>query len=156
MSTVGERAAATVESAVTQLIDFVESCDDRQWAMTTSSEGWTVAALSHHVADGFAAAEDWIEHFRGGQDVPGTPDTHNAGNAQHAARYARVTRQEVVELAQRNGAALAATIRRLGPEDLEKGGAHGPAGGAHLTVADIIGATDRHTLRHLAGARESI
>jgi hypothetical protein len=42
------------------------------------------------------------------------------------------------------------------PADLEEGGAHGPAGGARLTIADIVGATDRHTQRHLASARESI
>ncbi|HEY8741221.1 MAG TPA: DinB family protein [Candidatus Dormibacteraeota bacterium] len=151
-----DEAAGRIERAVEELMELVRSCGDAAWQATSVTEGWTVAALTHHVADGFALGEDWIERFRGGTDVPGTAATLDAANAEHANTYARVSREQVIELAQPNGAALAATIRHLGPQELSSGGAHGPADGIHLTVADVLGATDRHSRRHLASAREAI
>ena len=151
-----DAAAARVEHAVRDLIDFVQRCSETQWGLTTQEERWTVAATARHAADGFAAADDWIQRFRAGLDVPGSPDTHDAANAAHAATYTRVHQREVIELVRRNGVALAATIRRLSDEDLAKSGAHGPTGGVTLSIDDILDGTGRHTERHLASAREAV
>ena len=151
-----DEAAARVERAVQDLVDFVQGCSDTQWGLTTQAEGWTVAATAHHAADAFAAADDWIQRFRAGLDVPGTPGTHNRANAEHAATYARVHQREVIELVRRKGIALAAAIRRLSTEDLASSGAHGPTGGLTLSVENVLSATGRHTERHLASATEAV
>ena len=151
-----DAAAVRVEHAVQDLVDFVQRCSETQWRLTTQEERWTVAATARHAADGFAAADDWIQRFRAGLDVPGSPDTHDMANADHAVTYARVHQRQVIELVRRNGVALAATIRRLSSEDLVKSGAHGPAGGVTLSIDDVLGDTGRHTERHLASAREAV
>ena len=46
--------AQKFEQANAAVIASIEACGHAEWQATTSEEGWTAAALAHHIADDHA------------------------------------------------------------------------------------------------------
>ena len=138
-----------------ELVAFIETCSDEEWGRVTESEGWRVGVVAHHIAWGHEVAAGWIRTIRGGDDVPGSPEMHDAGNQAKAAEVAAITREDVVELANRNVAALAELLRSLDEEDLNKTGKFGPAGGREMSVDRLAGARG-HLDGHLVSIRSAL
>ena len=154
VSSPAERAAQ-VEAANDELIAFIEGCTDEDWTKRCGGEGWSVGVVAHHIAWGHHVAAGWIETLVSGRDIPGSPESHDAGNAATAAEAIGVTRQEVIDLARRNIVELAGVVRSLSETDLEKTGAFGPGGGFPMSVARLAGAR-RHLDHHLGSIRTAV
>jgi DinB family protein len=147
--------AAQIEAANEELIAFIETCTDEEWAITCAAEGWPVAVVAHHVAWGHHVAAGWIRTIVAGQEIPGSPELHDAGNAAKAAEATGMTRDEVIALARRNIAELTEIVRSLTDADLGKESAFGPAGGRPMSVDRLAGARG-HLDRHLGSIRAAV
>jgi hypothetical protein len=151
----GSVRAQEMIDANAEFVAFIETCSDEEWSRVTTSEGWPVGVVAHHVAGGHEVAAGWIRTIRGGSDVPGSPEAHDAGNHAKADEVAGISRDEVVDLANRNVAALVELLRSLDEEDLKKTGKFGPAGGRDMSVDRLAGARG-HLDGHLGSIRTAV
>ena len=142
--------------AAASFADTVSACPDSAWSNVCAPEGWTVAALAHHVAKGHARSAEWIATMTAGQPVYMTDEELDAENADDAQRFAAATKNDVLALHQRNSALLRALLGAMSRDDLDKHAAFGPAGGALFPVERIAGAASRHIVGHLASIREAV
>jgi hypothetical protein len=121
MGAQGEVLAGKVELAADQLISAIEGCPDGLWTATTAAEGWSVAATSHHAADGFDTTSQFVMAVAKGLPVPAlTRDMIDGGNAKHAQEFAACSKSETIELARTASAKAAATLRGLSDEELAR------------------------------------
>lgn len=118
--TKGDELAEAFESANQRLIERVQTLTDDQWAKTVEETGWSVGVTAHHLAESHAGLSGMVGAIARGERVPPvSPDALNRGNAEHAQRAARVTREETVALARENGAEAAAMLRSLSDGGLQ-------------------------------------
>lgn len=151
----GATRAQEMIDANAEFVAFVATCTDDDWGRVCAAEGWPVGVVAHHIAWGHAVAAGWIRTIRSGKDVPGSPQTHDAGNEAKAAEMAGVSRDEVIRIADRNLNELTALLRSLTEEDLEKSATFGPAGGVNMSVDNLAGARG-HLDRHLRSIRAAV
>jgi hypothetical protein len=151
----GVARAEQIVEANDELVAFIETCSDQDWARMCAVEAWPVSVVAHHVAWGHEVAVGWIRTIRSGNDVPGSPELHNAGNETKAASVAGISRDEVIALAKENVDAYADLLRTLTDEDLAKSAAFGPAGGMPMSVDRLAGAR-RHLDGHLGSMRAAV
>ena len=147
---VAQRAQEIID-ANEELVAFVQSCSDAQWASVCEGETWPVGVVAYHVAAGHRVVSEWIGQLLAG-GVALTRDELDAANAAMAAERAGVSREEVVELSRRNVQILAATLRALSEDDLRVRAPFGPAGAMVVPVDDIAGGRG-HLDGHLASMR---
>lgn len=152
----GEEHAAALELATAELVAFIASCDDDDWATTVPGEGWSVAVLAHHCAVSYASGEGWLRALVEGEGVATTGDELDELNARHAERYAGDTRDETLALVEASAAGAAAYLRQLSDEQLEHEAPFGPAGGAVFAADAFAPALAGHPLGHLAHARSAL
>lgn len=146
--------AEEMAAANDQLIEFVESCSDDDWATVCAGEGWPVGVVAYHAAKGHGVVAQWIDQLLAG-GVAMTADELNAMNATMAREHANVSRTVVVELSRTTLQALTATLLRLTDDDLRVTGPFGPAGGSVVPVDAIAGSTG-HVMGHLASMRSAL
>jgi hypothetical protein len=155
-SPTGNQLAAHIEEAAAEVIAFARSCTAAQWAATVPGEEWPVAVVVDHVAEGNALTEGWIRRLSQGEAVTITAEEIDEENARHAARCGAITVDDAVRHVQDSTAALASTVRALSPEELQRTGAFGPAGGRPVTSADMAGIGVRHARGHLQHAHQAV
>lgn len=124
--------------AAAAFADAVSACPDSAWSNVCAPEGWTVAALAHHVAKGHARNAEWIATMTAGQPVRLTEEELDAENAEDAQRFAGATKAQVLVLHQRNSALLRALLGAMSGEDLDKHAAFGPAGAALFPLSGSL------------------
>jgi hypothetical protein len=146
---------AFIEAAAA-FAEAVGACPDSAWANVCAPEGWTVAALAHHIAKGHARSAEWIATMTAGQPVRMTEEELDAENAEDAERFAAATKNDVLALHQRNSALLRALLGAMSREDIDKHAAFGPAGGALFPVERIAGAASRHVVGHLTSIHDAV
>jgi len=151
----GAARAQEITDATDELIAFIETCSDDEWSRKTAAEGWPVNVVAHHIAWGHQVSAGWIRVIRAGDDVPGSPELHDAANNAKAAEVANITRAEVIQLANRNVSELAELLRTLTDRDLSKSAAFGPAGGGTMSLEQLAGSR-RHLDRHLGSIRSAV
>jgi hypothetical protein len=151
----GAIRAEEITDANSELVAFIETCDDHDWARICTAEAWPVSAVAHHIAWGHEVSAGWIRSIRAGQEVPGSPETHDAANQAKAAEVAAISREEVIRLANRNVNDLAELLRTLTTADLAKSAAFGPGGGMAMSVDQLAGSR-RHLDRHLTSIRSAV
>lgn len=144
------------DQATAAFVETVEKTADSAWSNVCAPEGWTVAALAHHVAKGHARSAEWIATMTAGQPVSLSEGELDAENAEDARRFVTVSKADVLSLHERNSALLRALLNALSDEDLDRHAAFGPAGGALFPVERIAGAARRHILEHLASLRQNM
>jgi quercetin dioxygenase-like cupin family protein len=137
------------EKANEALIATIKACTPEQWRAVCADTGWTVAVQAHHVADNHAHLAAMLQQAADGKPyAPITLAEQDAFNAQHATTFADVTREETVEVLERNGPLAAQTYRRFTDEQLAQtfvplvGGP--PASVAGLIEYLAIGEIERH------------
>lgn len=109
-----EELATRLERANAAFVAAVEGCPEDAWQRTTQEEGWTVAALAHHIAAGHEGISGLVQAVAAKQAVPPlTLEAINEGNAQAAQEHAQADRAEVLQLARDGGAKAAAALRGL-------------------------------------------
>jgi hypothetical protein len=151
----GPTRAQEITDANAEFVSFIATCTDEEWGRICAAEGWPVGVVAHHIAWGHAVSAGWIRTIRSGKDVPGSPQTHNAGNEAKAAEMADVSRDEVIRLANRNLDELTALLRSLADEDILQSATFGPGGGMKMSVDNLAGARG-HLDRHLGSIRSAV
>jgi DinB superfamily len=151
----GATRAQEMIDANAEFVAFIATCTDEEWGRICAAEGWPVGVVAHHIAWGHEVSAGWIRTIRSGRDVPGSPEAHNAGNAAKAAEMAGVSRDEVIQIANRNLNGLTALLRSLTAEDLSKSATFGPGAGMEMSVDQLAGARG-HLDRHLGSIRAAV
>jgi len=139
-----------------EVVAFVLACDERDWRERTTVEGWPVGVVAHHIAVGYTTAMGWIDHLRAGEAVPGNPEAHDAGNAEHAAVFDQTTKAETLADLEANAATFREFLVRIEPDELSSEAVHGPAGGVVISVERMVRATAGHPRLHLEHMREAV
>ncbi len=151
----GAARAREITDATAELVAFIEACTDEDWARKTAAEGWAVNVVADHIAWGHEVSAGWIRTIRSGENVPGSPEAHDAANNARAAQVAKVTRAEVIQLANHNVSRLAELLRSLTEDDLPKSATFGPAGGITMSI-DRLAGSRRHLDHHLESMRLAV
>lgn len=133
------------------LIASVAGCSDEQWQRHSGAEGWSVAAVAHHVAISNGVIAGMISsHAAGSPDLPNISSADlDAGNAAHARDYATVGKQETLDLLRSNGDAVVQTLQSIDHDAFFDQPA-GVFGGNELSVGQVaqfvlVGHTAGHT-----------
>lgn len=140
--------AQKFEQANAAVIASIEACGHAEWQATTSEEGWTAAALAHHIADDHALISGLVTSVgAGGFEPPITPEQLDAMNAAHATEFADADKAAVIDLARQNGEGAAAALRAMSETQLAE---TAEFFGQNMTAAEVaenilIG----HALTHL-------
>ena len=94
---------------------LASTLNDEQWNTKISShDGRTVGVVVHHVGTMYPIEIDLAQKLAAGQAVEGvTWDAVHELNANHAREHATCTKEEAIELVQRNSRAAAAAVRAL-------------------------------------------
>jgi hypothetical protein len=140
-----------------ELIQLVRGSTDEQWLTTANDEGdsRTVGVIAHHVGHGHLNTAEWIESALSVHEVNITLDEINIENAEHAATYHDVAREETIRLLTENGDALRDRIAALTDEQLAQTAFHRGAG-REMTVAALAQLGQRHVSGHLATIRTAL
>jgi uncharacterized damage-inducible protein DinB len=140
------------EQANREIIATVERCSDAQWKSKTSGESWSVGVVAHHVAQSHEGIAGLVQKIATAQSMPGlTMDMIDQGNAEHAKKFANVTKDETLALLRKNGTAAASAVRGLSDEQLDRSAPL--IGGQPMTAQQAI---ERILIGHVEGHHDSI
>ena len=144
------------ERAVKDFRRAVEACSDEQWGAICNAEGWTTGQTAQHVSGQFPNEMMFITACAEGKPLPPiTWEQLNAMNETRAAENRDVTKAAVIEELQTHGAHVAAYIRALSDEQLDRTGSLSLADGATVSTQDLIegGVLIAHVTEHLESIR---
>jgi len=149
--------AASIEAANLELIQLVRGCSEEQWQTLCNDEGdgRSVGVISHHVAHGHGDSLEWLETALRGEEVTVTLDQINAENAEHAATYHDVAREQTVELLEELCQKLCDRVAGLSDEELDRTAFHRGAG-REMTVEAFGRLGQRHVAGHLGTIRRTL
>ena len=158
MSKRAEALAARVEQGARELIAFIEGCSDAEWKTYVPDEKRTVGVLAHHVASMYSAEVDFIKALASGQAITGiTGEMVDEINAGHAEEHGDCSKEDVLELINRNSALAADAIRELSDEELDQAATISLHWDAPLTTQYFIEEHPiTHPFRHLASIRAAV
>ncbi len=155
-----ERATALAErfeQICADVVATVERCSDANWERRCTGEGWSVSVVAHHIASAMGPAHSFVETIARGDSLPPvTSEMLDEGNAKHA-EAGSYSRAETLSLLREQGQAIAANLRRLTDEQLDRTGAMPLTGGqpmsaATMTELGLIG----HPTGHLASIKSAL
>ena len=149
--------AESIEAINLELIQLVRGCSEEQWRTDANDEGdnRSVGVIAHHVGHGHLNTLEWLETALSGNEVTVTIDDINVENAEHAATYHDVEREETIALLIENGDRLCARVGELTEEELARTAFHRGAG-RQMTVAGFAQLGQRHVAGHLATIRRAL
>ena len=138
--------ADRLEQGARALADLARTLTDAQWCMPLPGDGRTIGVVVHHVADVYPLEIQLAQKLAGGEPITGVTmaDVH-AMNAKHSAEHKTTTKQEALELLERNSAAAAASVRALDDEALAQAAFVSLYGNAPLTCQFLL---EDHAVRH--------
>jgi len=140
------------EAAIAELAQAVEASSATHWAAICGDEGWTVAATAHHVGAQWPLELELISACAEGRPFPAyTWDDINAKNEEHAQTTKACSKDEVLALLREESPSVAAYVRGLSDEQLDRSGAFPLADGAMVTTQQLIegGVLIDHAQAHL-------
>jgi uncharacterized damage-inducible protein DinB len=149
--------ADSIEGINLELVQLVRGCSEEQWRTLCNDEGdgRSVAVIAHHVAHGHGYSQEWLETALTGSEVTVTLDQINDENAEHAASYHDVEREETISLLEASCERLCARVGAL--SDLELAGtAFHRGAGRDMTVEAFAQLGHRHVAGHLATIRKTL
>jgi uncharacterized damage-inducible protein DinB len=149
--------AARFRSVNDDVIATVTSCTDEQWQQPSVNEGWTIAAVAHHIAEVNGAFAGIVRRLAEGDSyTPNTSmDAIHESNAKHAREFADADRQATLELLHTNATAILDTLALVTDDSWER--TAGVFGGHELTVAQVFEyVVIGHTAEHLASIQATI
>ena len=155
MGTRSEALAADFEAACAEFADEIKNLPQSKWG-AVGPEGWTVAQLAQHVAGQFPLEMEFITAAAEGRPLPSYNwDDINGKNDGRAAREAGVSKDEVLKTLSDGQASVAAYLRSLDDEQLDRTGKLALANGAEVTTEQLIlgGVLIDHVRGHLQSIR---
>jgi len=146
-----ERTNALVEQfeqANKEAIAAIEQCSDADWNLVPEGEQRTVGVVAYHIAASHEGVAGLVQTIASGQALPPlTPDILHSGNAQQASGHADCTRQEVLDLFQKNATKAATMLGGLSDSQLDLTGTlfGRPINTQQLIENVLIGHVQEHT-----------
>ena len=121
-------------------------------------DGRKIGVIVHHVASVYPVEIMLAQTLAQGKPVTGlTWDAVHEMNAGHANEYDAVTKEEALDLLNRNSTEAAAAIRALSDEELDQAAPVSLNSDAPLTCQFILeDHAVRHSYHHLAGIRAAL
>ena len=121
MSTRSEVLAQRLEEGVRQLTALAQSLSDEQWQMPVPHDNRKIGVIVHHVGTMYPIEISLAQQLAKGEPVQGVTwvGVHEM-NADHARSFDKVTKQEALDLLQKNSSAAAAAVRALSDEELDR------------------------------------
>lgn len=157
MSNQVEEFANRFEIVNDEMIAIIERCSEEELRLPSIAEGWTLAAVAHHVAIVYPGFASTLEGYARGESYsPSTTmERLDEMNAEHAREYAQVPRDDVLDKLRSGGEQTAAAMRTIPDDNLANPA--GVYGGNEFSVEQaleyiIIG----HTAVHLASIQETL
>ena len=120
MSNRSEVLAQRLEEGVRQLADLARSLSDEQWQLRVPHDNRKIGVIVHHVGTMYPVEITLAQQLGRGESVEGVTwaKVHEM-NADHARSFDRVTKQEALDLLQKNSTAAAAAVRALSDQQLD-------------------------------------
>ena len=120
VSTRSEVLAQRLEEGVRRLTELARSLSDEQWQTRVPHDNRKIGVVVHHVGTMYPIEITLAQQLGRGEAVEGvTWDAVHAMNAEHARNFDGATKQEALDLLQRNSTAAAAAVRALSDEQLD-------------------------------------
>ena len=151
-----EEAAASFEAGAAALRSFVRECADVDWDAVVPVEKRTVRVMAYHCARGIRLVREWLEPMRKALPVPGEAGEIDAYNAREMDLHEGATRDEVVEILDREVPGVAAFIRSLTAAEMRIVAPFGPGGGREMELSQVARVGARHFEVHLGHIREAL
>lgn len=148
--------ADRLEQAVAEFAETIQQIQDGLWAAATTPEGWTVAATAQHVSGQFPLEMEYLTALAEGRPLPGYSwDDINHRNDTRAERNKAARKEDVLRELRHNAAAAVDFVRGLSDEQLDAKAPLALAGGAEVTLQQLIegGVLIDHVRGHLASIR---
>jgi hypothetical protein len=157
----GQRAQALadrLEQGAHALATFAGALTDAEWQTVVPKDGRKAGVVVHHVASVYPVEIQLAQTLASGKPVTGvTWDAIHEMNAGHAADHDTATKEESLDLLQRNSAAAAAAIRALSDEELAQAAPISLYADATLTCQFMLeDHAVRHSYHHLARLRAAL
>ena len=138
MSQKAENLAERLRALTADVIGFVEGCSDENWRKVSAAEEWTVGVTARHIGAGHFDAVGLAKMIINGEKLPEFTMEQLVEMAnEHARRHAGCTREEVLEVLRRNGAALVDYVAGLPDVELNRTG-HLALAGGELSAMQLI------------------
>jgi hypothetical protein len=162
MSKRTEVLAQRLEQGVRELTELARSLSDEQWQARVPRDGRKIGVTVHHVATMYPIEISLAQTLGSGKPVEGvTWEQVHEMNAEHARNFDAVTREQALELLERNSAAAAAAVRAFSDEELDRAAglslnADGPRTCQFMLEDHAVGHAWHHLLkiRRALGVRE--
>jgi hypothetical protein len=162
MSKRTEVLAQRLEQGVRELAELARSLSDEQWQARVPRDGRKIGVTVHHVATMYPIEISLAQTLGSGKPVEGvTWEKVHEMNAEHARNFDAVTREQALELLERNSAAAAAAVRAFSDEELDRAAglslnADGPRTCQFMLEDHAVGHAWHHLLkiRRALGVRE--
>lgn len=155
-----QRTQALVQrfnTANAELISYIAGCTEEELDRVTAGEGWSVRVTAHHLAVSHEPVAGLAQLVGHGQPLPTlTLEMFHHGNAQHAAEYATVSKQTILDTLQRGGTQAGAIVSGLSDEALDRAG-HFTLLNADITAQAVIeNILIGHISSHLASIKAAV
>jgi hypothetical protein len=138
MSQKAKALAGRLQAFSDEVVAFVEGCSEKNWKKTCEKEQWPVGVTARHIGAGHFEAIELARMIVKGEKLPEfTMEQLVAMANEHARQHAACTREEVLEILRRNGAALVGYVSGLSDAELERTG-HLALAGGKLTAQQLI------------------
>jgi uncharacterized damage-inducible protein DinB len=156
MGTRAQALADQFDQAFADLAKTVEAASEKQWAATCGDEQWSVAATAQHVGAQLPLEREYLSAAAEGRDMPAyTWEDINGMNEKRAKEQSAASKADVLKLLRDGGASMAAYVRGLSDEQLDRTASLPLAGGAQVTTEQLLtgGVLIEHATAHLASIR---
>jgi hypothetical protein len=150
--------AARLEAGAQALIAFAAGLTDEQWQARVPGDWRKVGVTVHHVANMYPIEIQLAQALAVGKPIQGvTWDDVAAINAEHAAKFDAVTKDQAIAAVRAASATAAAAVRAFSDEELDRANAVSLNSGAPLTCQFFIeDHALRHSYHHLAKLRNTL
>ena len=150
-----EALAEVLEQGAQALASFAKGLSDAEWRTRGPRDERPVGVVVHHVATMYPLEIQLAQTLARGEAVAGvTWDAVHAMNAAHAKEFAGVTKEEALDLLEKNSAEAAAAIRALSDDELSTAAPISMYDDAPLTCQFMLeDHAVRHSWHHLAAIR---
>jgi len=153
-----EALAERLEQGARMLADFAATLTDAEWQTRLPKDGRKIRTIVHHVASQYMLEIKVALIVVAGQPVKGLTNADvDAVNAAHAKEFENATKAQALALLKQNSADVAATIRALSDEDLDRAVPVSLYEDAPLTCQMVLeDHAVRHSYHHLAIIRSAL
>lgn len=157
MGAKGETMAKQFEAKAQEATAVFERLSDADWTKVTAAEKWSVGVTAHHIAVAHETIAGLVKTLADGKPGPSIPmDALHGMNAKHAQEHANCTKAETIALHKKNAAAIAAMVRALGDEQMDRSGTV-IAGAPAMSAGQLAGGLlCSHIDEHLGSIKATI